>query len=194
VTAARFANLREGSRLYRIYLTGHKPLWFGPGAGNPSRHRFDAPDGSYGVCYLARSPAGAFVEVFLRDPEAAATGTRIIAASELGKRQIVEVHLTAPLRVARLRGPGLSWRGITASVSSATPYQETQALSARIHGEPSRPMGIEYRCRHDDDEIALALFDRARGSLRVDPASALSCLDIAVPLHRIYPFVVDHDA
>jgi hypothetical protein len=82
----RFAILPAGASLVRIHRTEHDPLWFGPGPDEPPTYRFDAPDGSYGVCYLAHEPAGAFVETFLRDPELARPGIRILAASELRER------------------------------------------------------------------------------------------------------------
>lgn len=194
MTRARFRALAAGDHLFRVYPVGQHPLWFGPAPRNPPRHRYDAPDSSYGVCYLAHSPAGAFVEAFLRDPETAGSGVRILAASELETREIVRVHVIRSLKVARLRGPGLSWRGTTASISSSPLYRDSQKLSAAIHCEREEPAGIEYRCRHDNDELAVALFDRARDALKVDSTSALSCLHLAVALQDLYPFVVDPDA
>lgn len=191
--AARLTDVAAGASLVRIHPTGHDPLWFGPGAYEPPTHRFGAPDGSYGVCYLAHEPAGAFVETFLRDPELAGSGIRILSASELAAHAWVRVDVLEPLRLARLRGRGLAWRGVTASVSSTTRYDETQALSGRIHAEPSRPDGIEYRCRHDDDRLAVALFERGGGSVAADPATAGSCLDLAVRLQGAYPFVIDRE-
>lgn len=194
MSRTRFRKLPKGSALFHIHPGGQDPLWFGPGQGRPPRHRFDSPDGGYGVCYLAHTPAGAFVESFLRDPESEGAALRILVASELRRREIVAVRLARSLKVARLRGPGLSWRGITASVSSSPVYGESQRLSAAIHGEDDETVGIEYRCRHDDDQLAVALFDRAGSALRVDPSSALSCLPLAIALQGIYRFVVDRDA
>lgn len=188
---ARLTVLDAGASLVRIYRTQHDPLWFGPGPDEPPTYRFDAPDGSYGVCYLAHEPAGAFVETFLRDPELAGPGIRILAASELRAHTSVRVDVLEPLRLARLRGRGLSWHGVTASVSSTTLYKETQALSGRIHADPSQPDGIEYRCRHDDDQVAVALFGRGGEAVAADPRTAESCLDLAVRLRGAYPFVID---
>lgn len=192
--------LEAGRFLYRIYRSrratrGQTPeediLWFGPGPGQTPRHRFDAPDGSYGVCYLAREPPGSFVETFLRDPQMAGPGVRILAASELAAHECVRVRVRRDLRLAQLRGSGLSWRGVTASVSATVRYAESQKLSARIHGEPSKPAGIEYRCRHDNDQIAVALFDRAKTTLEVRFDTIESCLALANRLDGVYPFAVD---
>ncbi len=182
--------LAKGTRLYRICRVDRGPLWFGPGNGRPPRHRFDAPDGSYGVCYLAASYSGAFVETFMRDPRAGDGRGRLLALSALAARHCVEVELTSALTVGALRGRGLSWRGLTASVSSSPLYDDTRSISAAIHSEAAGLAGIEYRCRHDDDEIAYALFDRARPHLRVVADSAVSCVEIAFSLHGHYPFVV----
>lgn len=200
MTSGGLVTLPTGSSLYRIYRNRPGPngrtaagdvLWFGPGDHRSPRHRFDAPDGSYGVCYLAREPAGAFVETFLRDPDLGAPGTRILAYSELASYQVVRVDVHRNLRLAQLRGPGLAWRGVTASVSTTIRYRETQELSARIHEESPQPDGIEYRCRHDNDRVAVALFDRTRTALEVAFETAASCVDLAKRLEGIYPFVVD---
>jgi hypothetical protein len=182
--------LKVGQRLYRICRIDRHPLWFGPGEGNPPKYRFDSPDGSYGVCYLARTPIGAFVEAFMRDPAPLDGEGRLLAFSELAARHCVEVELASPLRFGVLRGRGLSWRGLTAAISSSAIYGESRAVSAGVHAEPTNLAGIEYRCRHDDDEIAYAIFDRASSRLKVIEGSAVSCVDIADTLRGYYPFVM----
>lgn len=186
--------LEAGRLLARVHPRGKGVLFFGPGPDSPPEHRFDAPDGSYGVCYLAHTARGAFAETFLRDPETAGRRIRILTASTLAAYEVTEVELNLPLQVARLHGPGLAWRGVTASVSSTPLYEETRELSARIHAEPPATAGIEYRCRQDDDELAVALFDRARPALRPVAGSSASCLSLARRLEGVYPFVVDGDA
>ena len=184
--------LKTDSLLFRIHPVERGALWFGPAPGEPPRHRFDSPDGDYGVCYLAMEPAGAFVESFLR-LDVHRTDTRILAASELLNRRIVPVQLTSDLEVVSLRGPGLAWRGLTASVSSSPVYGDTQRISKAIHAESAELAGISYRSRHDNDQIAIALFDRARGALDVLNRRARSCLDLALALESDYPFAIDFD-
>lgn len=190
-----YTRLAAGTYLTRVHRVGHDALWFGPPDGEPPRHRFDAPAGEYRICYLARGPRGAFVETFLRDPALAGEGDRILAAGELVAWRLSYVRVTAELTVARLRGPGLSWRDATAAVSATPRYGETRRLARRIYREEEEPAGLEYRTRHDNDEIAVALFaGRAREALRLDPESGRSCLDVARELEGDYPFVIDESA
>ena len=129
----------------------------------------------------------------MRGPRAGDGKGRLLALSVLAARHCVEVELTSALTVGALRGGGLSWRGLTASVSSSPLYDDTRSISAAIHSEAAALAGIEYRCRHDDDEIAYAMFDRARPHLSVVAESAVSCVEIAFSLHGHHPFVEVHD-
>ena len=56
--------LAAGSPVWRVHRGGYDALWFGPGAGNPARNRFDAPGGQFGVCYFAAS-LGAGLPAFI---------------------------------------------------------------------------------------------------------------------------------
>lgn len=163
------------------------------GGRDPPRHRFDSPNGAYRVCYLAHEPPGCFVETFLREPDRTKGRFRILAVSELEARELSRVHLVSDLEVALLRGPGLSWRGLTASVSTTPIYSETQELSWRIHREPEAWAGIAYRSRHDNDQKALAVFDRAREGLEAEEDPVLPCLPLAIFLQDRYRFVIDFD-
>jgi hypothetical protein len=53
-----------GSDLHRFYTTTHEPVFF----DRSTSGRFNAPDGSFGVLYVARLVNGAFAETFLRSP------------------------------------------------------------------------------------------------------------------------------
>jgi hypothetical protein len=67
--------------------------------------------------------------------------------------------------------------GATGNIAGG-PHDIARAWSRAFWGHPSEPDRIEYRCRHDDDQLAVALYDRdpdvvqrlqTRG-LRDDPA------------------------
>ncbi|MGP3699438.1 RES family NAD+ phosphorylase [Rhodobacter sp. NSM] len=124
--------LSAGARLHRFHDRAFGPIWFGQtGTG-----RLDDPAHAYGVLYVAEGEGGAFSEAFLRRP-----GLNLIA---------------------RLHGPGLGVIGATAEVThGGLPYDAPQAWSKVLHDHPARFDGILYRSRHDDDELCLALFDRA---------------------------------
>ena len=60
----RIRTLPAGTPAYRFHAAAYEPLHYDRGRGG----RLNAPDGSYGILYLALSPAGAFAETFLRTP------------------------------------------------------------------------------------------------------------------------------
>ena len=56
--------------------------------------------------------------------------------------------------------------GATAEVAhSGLPYDIPQTWSKAIAEHPTRPDGIAYHARHDDNELCYAIFDRARGCI-----------------------------
>ena len=142
-----------GGRFYRIHRKGRAALHFGTGG----RGRFDAPDGRFGVCYVARDVEGCFVEVFLR-----AVGDTLVRESELAARAVSAIEVrpgAAPLRLVELRGRGLVRLGATGAVASG-PYDASRAWAAALWRHPAAPDGILYHARHDDTRVCAALFDR----------------------------------
>jgi hypothetical protein len=142
----------EGSLLHRFYTNTYEPIHFDRGRSG----RFNAPDGSYGVLYAAMSPAGAFVETFLREP-----GRTLLPTDLLARKAYAQMRVLRPLRLIKLGGPGLAIVGATAEVvHGGLPYDVPQAWSAALHGHPSVPDGISYTARHDDEAVCCSLFDR----------------------------------
>ena len=56
--------LPAGELLHRFYTAKWEPIFFDTSTDG----RFNAPDASYGVLYVAQEPGGAFAETFLRTP------------------------------------------------------------------------------------------------------------------------------
>lgn len=56
--------LAKGHIVHRFYTVRHDPIFF----DKSQQGRLNAPDGSYGVLYVARDVEGAFAETFLRRP------------------------------------------------------------------------------------------------------------------------------
>ncbi|AJD44517.1 RES domain-containing protein (plasmid) [Rhizobium gallicum bv. gallicum R602sp] len=56
--------LPDGTDLHRFYTAAYDPIYF----DRSDLGRFNAPDGSYGVLYVAQEIPGAFAETFLRSP------------------------------------------------------------------------------------------------------------------------------
>jgi hypothetical protein len=158
------------TRLYRIHPVGMAPLWFGPAPGTAPRGRFDDPERAdaaaaaattFGVCYLGLGAEGAFAESFLRRP-----GARLVSRATFDARALTEVAATHALRLVAFHGPGLALLGTTAAVAHG-PHAVARRWARALWAHPERPDGIAYRCRHDDDERAVALFDRAAGALAI---------------------------
>jgi hypothetical protein len=164
--------IEAGTLLYRIHRRELDPLWFGPAPGSPPRNRFDDPgpgagpleapgrdasfaERGYRICYFGRSPEAAFAETFLRRPP-----VRLVSRAFVDTRGIAAFALSRALRVARLHGPALAVLGATAAVSSG-PHDVARAWARALWAHPSAPDGLEYRCHHDDAELAVALYDRA---------------------------------
>lgn len=147
----------------RIHRASLGPLFFGRTGGC----RFDAPDGSFGVLYVAASPAGAFIETF-----GWVTGTRVISEQRLGERRLCDVYARRPVKVVDLAGPGLAVLGADARLG-AGPHPTAQRWSRALHDHPDAPDGLLYRSRHDPGELCLALFERASAGWLAQDRGAL---------------------
>ncbi|TAN16599.1 MAG: RES domain-containing protein [Rhizobiaceae bacterium] len=149
-----------GDKLYRFYTAQWEPIFF----DRSTIGRFNAPDGSYGVLYAAKTLAGAFAETFLRTP-----GRTLIDLEFLQRKAYVRLAASRKLTLIRLAGPGLARLGATAEVTHrGLPYDVAQAWSAALFRHPIAADGIAYHARHDDAELCYALFDRAVGAIVED--------------------------
>lgn len=176
--------------VWRMHRRSDGPIWFGKGAA----YRFDDPHGAlpgaFGVLYAGYTADGAFVEAALRQ---GIGRPRPIALAYLRLRQLTRLSLPAGLRLLRLYGPGLAANRANAAISAAGPgesayglapnvaandaYVLSQAYARAACEHPQRPDGIVYRCKHDNDELAIALFARAG-----EPPPAVAALEQTGPL------------
>lgn len=162
-----FVTLAAGKIVHRFYPVKHDPIFFDRGDSG----RFNAPDGAYGVLYVAKSPAGAFSETFLREP-----GRTLLAADLLAGKAYVRLRLLQGLKLIKFCGPGLARLGATAEVThGGLPYDIAQTWSKVLHDHAAKPDGIAYFARHDDEALWYALFDRASKS--VEEAARETILD-----------------
>lgn len=121
----------------RIHHLGHEPEWFCA----CGEHRFDPPPnsiGSFGTCYLAGHPLGAFVERF----------------GDLGTvtRERVDAHRLSHLQVPTTRLADATDRqalrfGVTGELSSGGDYPAAQAWAERLFQAGFG--GVWYTARHD---------------------------------------------
>ncbi len=155
--------IAAGSTLVRIHPTKWSALHFGTCGDN----RFDDPDRRYGVCYAALTLHGAFAETLLRQ-----VGATLVPRASIDQRSITHLSVLADLRLVTVHGAGLVALGATAAVSSGA-YDVSQHWSRALHSHPAAADGILYRCTHDNDKIAVALFDGARDRLQTAQTAPL---------------------
>lgn len=150
--------------MHRFHSSKHDPIFFDRGRGG----RLNAPDGSYGVLYAAKKPAGAFAETFLRNP-----GTTQLPLDMLARKAYARLKVTGTLVLLQLAGPGLARVGATAEITHAgLPYDVPQSWSGAIHALAQNFDGIAYHARHDDQEVCYAFFDRAADCLADESRTA----------------------
>ena len=158
---------RKGEVCFRIHRTVHPPLWFGPDTTRPVRGRFNAAGYEYGICYLGMSFDVAFAETLLRNP-----ACRLLSRSDLVERSVSIGHLTRAVNLVQLHGPGLTRLRITASMVHG-PYDVCRSLALELWKHPKQIDGIAYRSRFDNDEICVALFDRAGDAVVIGSTEGL---------------------
>src|ERR1700680_1119030 len=147
--------LSSGLVIHRVHATAKAAKFF----GRSGDWRFDSPDGSYGTLYATKSEHGCFVETLPRGLNG------FVAQSELYKRAFCRFTLQREMKVVRLYGPYMSGIGATAAVTSSPDYRLCQRWSQAFYSHTQAPDGILYKCNYDNDELALALFDRAADAI-----------------------------
>lgn len=153
----KVVSISEGIELHRFYTAMYEPIYF----DRTTSGRFNAPDASYGVLYVARSVNGAFAETFLRSP-----GSTLIDIGFLRRKGYVRLKAASPLTFIDLTGPGLAIAGATAELPhSGLPYDVARAWSKALLDHPVNADGIAYHARHDDTELCYAIFDRAGSAI-----------------------------
>jgi len=154
--------LPPGRPLFRLCQTRFPdPAFF----GRTLTHRFDAPDRSYGVCYLGTTLDCCLVEALEVDVDAATLGASITGQT-LSQYYAAVAVPRRDLMLARLADLGLNRLRIDLRVSSGNDYDVAREWSKAIHDHPTQVDGILYPSRHRDSLYCVALFERARDALQ----------------------------
>lgn len=154
----------KSHRWVRLHRSKYPPLHF----GTTGLSRFDAPDGSFGVLYVARQPKGAFAETFCRHGGA----LHQVYELELEQYAVAAITSNRSLKLADLAGKGLARMGLDNRLSTGD-YRIAQRWAAAIYNHPDQPDGIIYSSRHDPKQQLAALFDRSKSLLRVQKLGTL---------------------
>ena len=156
--------IRSGASWSRIYPLAFSPEFF----DTSNRHRFNAPAGEFGTLYAGDNDACAFVETFGRN-----LGLRGVSTAELSVRGRSRVEIVCDLRVVDLTGPGLAQICADGRLTTGD-YMVAQQWSLALHQHPDQPDGLMWRSRFDLSRFCLAVYERARISLRTLPVGSLA--------------------
>lgn len=133
----------------------YDPLFY----GRTGQWRYDDPERTYGVLYVAAGLEGAFVEGCLHD-SVVGTTTPLLSERYLEQRCVAKIRFAGRLRLVDLSGPGLAAIGADARLCVGD-YRIAQLWSRAIWGHPQQPDGILYLSRHNPAILCAAVFDRA---------------------------------
>ncbi len=147
--------------LYRIHRTDVSPWWF----SGDGTSRFDLRDGARGVCYLAVTAVGAFIEVFRRET--------VIPEAEVDARSLSRLVPPQRVRLADCTVARARRFGITGAIHTQPDYAAPQAWAEAFAAAGFG--GIRYRLSHDpaQRELGVTLFgevgERNFAVRRTDP-------------------------
>ncbi len=168
-----------GEHWYRIHDSRFGAIFFGPPDGAPPKSRFDDPASEYRVCYLGLSPYAVVAETLLHSP-----ARRILSIADIRKRSFATIQLQRAVRLVQLHGPGLNMLDITSDIVDGD-YTVCGELARALYERDEEVDGVEYRCRHDNGEIAVALFDRAQDAISLESSTPV------VTSHALLAEIVD---
>ena len=136
----------------------------------PIADRFNAPNGEYGVLYLASDPFGAFIETFGSGMVSADLDLRTVAESDLARRCLCRVGISTgatPLRLVNLAdGFGFSRLGLDGRISTTKQRAVTRQWAFALWRHPQAPDGLLYRACNDQERLSVVLFDRVGDIVR----------------------------
>jgi hypothetical protein len=113
------------------------------------------------------SPYGVFAETLLHSPS-----RRILHLAEIQQRSFTTVRLQREVTLVQLHGPGLNMLDITADIVDGD-LDICGELARSLWERTERVDGLEYRSRHDNGEIVVALFDRAEDAIALESTNPL---------------------
>jgi hypothetical protein len=160
---------------YRIHGAQRDAEYF----GRSTNSRFNAPDGEYGVLYVAGDEHGAFIETV--DYQLYFNAIR---SAVLAQRCLSRIVADRPLRLVDLTSGGLARLGADARLTTGD-YAVAQRWSRAFWSHPDEPDGMLYRSRHDPSRLSAALFDRVAPVVHAERIGVLTDPGLAQLLARL---------
>lgn len=142
--------IEYNDRMFRTHGIDRSPIYF----GRSGQHRFDSPDGSYGVLYAGRDEYCAFIETFAK-----AAGSTTITTTELKNRCLSELRAARTLRLVDITQSGTLVRLGADSRLFSGDHAISQSWSKAFHDHPFKIDGLLFPSRLDPARHALALFE-----------------------------------
>jgi hypothetical protein len=134
----------------RLHRKDKDPIFYGRTLAN----RFDSPNQSFGVLYIASDVHCAFIETFGQ-----ATGIHSVTENDLRDRSLAELRPLRAMRLIDLASSGALARiGADSRLFSGS-HAVAQRWSAALRAHPLQPDGILYPARHDPPRTACAIFE-----------------------------------
>ncbi|GAB2656638.1 RES family NAD+ phosphorylase [Prescottella soli] len=133
--------------------------------------RFDSLDGSYSYLYAGDSPAAAVAETLCRSLPIDQS-PRLIPRVQIRGRVLSELRTTRSVRVADLTGTGAARinAGVWLTKCDPSGYLHARRWAAAILAANPGIDGLQYRPRHDENNLAWMLADSP--ATRAHPAVA----------------------
>ena len=141
-------------------------------------HRFDSPDGTFGVLYVAFDLKTAFAETVLRArPTTVGTSRSVpIPFSEIEARRVIELAPTTPartLKLIKLYDDGLAAAHVDNRIATIDDYSITQQWAKALHAHPCNADGAVYISRYVAPRKSVVLFDRGAGKIKIGRVTPL---------------------
>lgn len=175
-----------GTSLFRVQECEHDdPLYFGVNDAS----RFDVPDQSIGVCYVAEHVAGAFAET--AGPQI--TSHHALSEAFLEGNCLIKVEFHVDLTVLDLHGPNLLGLGSDSSFTKESDYTVARQWSNAAYHHPEGLHGIRWTARYNDEEFSVGLFERCDepehfSAEKVGPLNDESCRCLLEAMRETYGF------
>ncbi len=155
--------------LLRLFPLDQPPIRFRVAKKSQKAHRFDTPNGEFGVMYCAFTLEVCFAETLLRTRayRTPADEPTLIDESELRAKGIARLGGRGRLRLvlADLTGSGLARLRADGSISTAPRYSVPRQWALALWQHPKRVDGIRYVSRFMNSPLAVALLDRCEDRL-----------------------------
>ena len=88
------------------------------------------------------------------------------------------------MTLVHCHGEGLKQNGFDSRIASSVDRGLTQSVARSLYENAQQPDGLVYRTRHDDDQLSIALFDRALNKLS-EPGPAIAWMNAGSHLEKV---------